>query len=292
MLVEETPSNDPRALEAAGAQTVAFEFRGLTVTIPFPIEAWPLDDIAAGRNGRALKALLAGQRPAMATRADATELSHRMAGACGLTPLPHVTALPGDMFGAAPALLRALGRPDDLEADLRRFYHLDYSDRWRAELTLRQIWVFVRRLPHDAALLVDPKTGDQPWTRSDIIGARSWEMFTRKWYPGRPWTREERADIEAKQAKDEADLAKLADRETYYSSGQNMRDAGVDPGPRTPVPAAQRRQPRRPTNPIDAALEQARENAAALQQKGTQHVRGKPGAAALAQRRALAESGW
>jgi hypothetical protein len=292
MLVEGTPGNDPRALETAGADTVTFDFRGGHVTIPFPIEAWPLDDIAANRNGRALKALLNGQRPAMATRADATELSHRMADACGLTPLPHTTVLPGDMFGATPALLRALGRPDDLEADLRRFYHVDYRDRWRAALTLRQIWVMVRRLPHDAALLIDTETGETPWTRGEIIGARSWEMFTRQWYPGRPLTRDERADIEAKHAKDEADMAKLADRETYYASGQNMRDAGVDPGPRTPVAAAQRRPPRRPTNPIDAALQEARANAAALQQRGTHDGRRKPGAAALAQRRAIAESGW
>jgi hypothetical protein len=292
MPVEATPSNDPRALEAAGAQTVTFDFRGGQVTIPFPIEAWPLDDIAASRNGRALKALLGGQRPTMATRADAAELSHRMADACGLTPLPHTKTFPGDMFGAAPALLRALGRPDDLEADLRRFYHLDYRDRWRATLTLRHVWVCVRRLPHDAALLVDAETGDQPWTRGDIIGARSWEMFTRQWYPGRPWSREERAEAEAKRAKDEADMAKLADREAYYSSGQNMRDAGVDPGPRTPVAAAQRRQPRRPTNAIDAALQEARTNAAALQQRGTHDGRRKPGAAVLAQRRAIAESGW
>lgn len=292
MLVEATPAEDPRALETAGADTVTIDFRGGHVTIPFPIEAWPLDDITAGRNGRALKALLGSQRPAMATRADATELSHRMADACGLTPLPHTPVLPGDMFGAAPALLRALGRGDDLEADLRRFYHIDYRDRWRTALTLRQIWVFVRRLPHDAALLVDTETGDQPWTRGDIIGARSWEMFTRQWYPGRPLTRDERADIEAKHAKDEADLAKLAGREAYYSSGQNMRDAGVDPGPRTPAAATPRRRPPRPINPIEAALQEARANAAALQQKGTNDGQRKPGAAVLAQRRAIAESGW
>ena len=281
MLVEATPANDPRALETAGADTVTLDFRGGQVTIPFPIEAWPLDDIAAGHNGRALKALLGGQRPAMATRADATELSHRMADACGLTPLPHTTVLPADMFGAAPALLRALGRPDDLEADLRRFYHIDYRDRCRAALTLRQVWVFVRRLPHDAALLVDAQTGSTPWTRDQIVGARQWEMFTRKWYPGRPLSIEERAEFEAQRARDAAEMDQLADREAYYASGQNMTDAG-----------AERRQPQHPINPIDAALQEARANAAALQQRGTNDGRRKPGAAALAQRRAIAESNW
>lgn len=294
MPVEAPPSNDPRALEVSGADTVTFDFRGGQVTIPFPLEAWPLDEIAAGRKGRALKHLLGSQRPAMATRADAAELSHRMADACGLTPLPHTTVGPGDMFGAAPALLRALARADDLEADLRRFYHVDYRDRWRAALTLRQVWVFVRRLPHDAASLIDAETGNQPWTRAEIIGARSWEMFTRKWYPGRPFSREEREEIEAKRAKDQADMDKLADREAYYASGQNMRDAGVDPGPRRPAPTSPQHRRPRPTNPIDAALEQARENAAAQQQRGTPHGRtpGRPGAAALAARRAIAESSW
>lgn len=277
-MTEPQRNSDPRALEVAGAETVTFEFRGLDITIPFPLEAWPLDDIAAGRNGRALKSLLAGQRPAMRIRSDAVELSHRMADACGMTPVPHHVAEPGAYFGAVPALLYRLQRPDDVEADLRRFYRVDYRDRWRAGLTLRQIWVMLRRLPHDAALLVDAQTGDLPWTRADIIGARSWEMFTRQWYPGRPLTREENDQAIAKQAAEQAEMDDLADRERYYATGQNMADAGVDPGDRSAV---------------DTALDQARRNAAAHNREGNTDGQPRRRTAAVdAARRIAAESNW
>lgn len=45
-----------------------------------------------------------------------------------------------------------------MEADLQRFYHRDYRDRWRRGpdgrrlLTLRQIWVYLHHLPADSAL--------------------------------------------------------------------------------------------------------------------------------------------
>lgn len=38
-----------------------------------------------------------------------------------------------------------------MEADLQRFYRIDYRDRWRGDLTLRRIWVLIHHLPGDSA---------------------------------------------------------------------------------------------------------------------------------------------
>ncbi|WAB10127.1 hypothetical protein SEA_GRAVAILLIA_17 [Mycobacterium phage Gravaillia] len=227
MPVEVTRS--ARALEATGAAEVTFDFRGTAVTIPRPLEAWPLGDIRAGRSGRALKALLRGQRPPMRTQSDALELSIRMADACGVTPLPESTDNVRVMFGAVPTLLRLLdNHGDDLEADLRRFYGVDMRGLFTGDLTLRQLWMFVRRIPGDSALLTARNGGRPPWTRAEIIAARQWEAWVRKPYDGRPASPEEIEAWRKKQAAVAATNDRLAEREAYYASGQNMRDAGID----------------------------------------------------------------
>lgn len=267
MPVEVTAS--ARALEAAGATEVTFEFRGTPVTIPLPLEAWPLDAIRANKTGRALKELLRGQRPPMRTHGDAVELSLRMADACGVTPLPETPADARGMFGAVPTLLDIVdNHGDDLEADLRRFYNIDYRDLFTGRLTLRQVWVFVRRIQADSALLVARNGGKLPWSRSDLIAARTWEAWTRKPYPGRPPTKEELDEWLAKKAAAEADNQKLADRESYYASGQNMRDAGVDTTGRV-FPADQQQPPQSDNNdPVARALAVAKRNAVRSLPKG------------------------
>lgn len=40
-----------------------------------------------------------------------------------------------------------------MEADLQRFYNIDYRDRWRGTLTLRRINVFITHLPPDSAVV-------------------------------------------------------------------------------------------------------------------------------------------
>lgn len=290
-----------RALEAAGAAEVTFEFRGTPVTIPLPIEAWPLDAIRANKSGRALKELLRGQRPPMRTHADAVDLSHRMADACGVTPLPETPADKGGMFGAVPTLLDVIdNHGDDLEADLRRhFFGVDYRDLFTGGLTLRQVWMFVRRMPVDSALMVARNGGTLPWTRGEIIAARNWEMWTRKPYPGRPPSREEIEAWLAKRAESAAESQKLADREAYYASGQNMRDAGVDTAGQA-FPADQQQPPQSDNNdPVARALAVAKRNAARSLPKGRigdgrqrAGTTDQPGAAFRGGRWDTAGSGW
>lgn len=261
-------------LEGAGAETVTFSFRGTEVTIPLAIERWPTDDIKAEKPARAVRTLLGEQRPPMRTRGDVIELSHRMADACGLTPLPEDKAKPDAWFGAVPTLLDVLdNHGDDLEADLLRFFGVDARKSYlHGGPTYRQIWVYVRRLPPESALMCARNRGDLQWTRTDLILARLWELLTQKHYAGRPYSREEIEEWVAEQAKNAALMAKDREREAYYASGQNMRDAGVDPGPRAPRQPPQPREAK-PNDPVLAALAVAKRNASRQPPRGAPNDR-------------------
>ena len=64
---------------------------------------------------------------------------------------------------------------------MRRFYSVDLRDLWRRDehgplLTLRQLWVYVRCLPHDSALAIDDNGGVMPLTIGDSILLEQWEL--------------------------------------------------------------------------------------------------------------------
>lgn len=272
-----------RQLEAAGATTVTFEFRGVPVTIPLAIEDWPLDAVRAGKPASVVRALLAGQRPPMRTRGDIIELSHRMADACGITPLPELEADPDAALGAVPLLIDLIdNHGDDLEADLLRYFGCDYRQpRADGGPSLRQVWVYVRRLPRESALLAARNGGEPPWPLEAIVTARLWEMWTQKRYPGRPVSRGEYDEWVAQQAEIAGTNDHLAGRENYYASGQNMRDAGQDPGPRPEQPPQ--------GNPTNRALAVAMKNARRTPRKDTSDGRGQQH---RGQRYNPGDSGW
>lgn len=283
MPMKAVPQADARALEAAGIDSVSFDFRDVTVTIPRALEAWPLDAVRANKTGRAVRELLGDQFGSvpLKSRGDVLELSHRMADACGITPLPEEKAAPGAAFGAIPTLLDIVdNRADDLEAALLRFYRVDYRAAPPQGPTLRQVWVYVRRLP---------AFGEPFWTRGEVIAAQQWEMWSQQPYAGRPITRSEWNKWQAAQQANDATMDHLAARQAYYASGQNMRDAGVEPGPRnnTPQPSPQRQH----STPAGHALAVARKNAARTPGKATTDGRahGKPAAAT---RYNPGDSGW
>jgi hypothetical protein len=62
-----------------------------------------------------------------------------------------------------------------VEADLARFYRIDYRDRWRPDehgrplLTLRRLLVLVQHLPPDAACVARLNDGKVPWSRTDQL---------------------------------------------------------------------------------------------------------------------------
>lgn len=239
-------------LEAEGATEVSFDFRGVVVTVPLDVAAWPVDAIRAGRFANATRTLLGGVRPPMRTVDDVVELSHRMADAAGITPLPESGAAQHPAFGAIPLLLRLLdNNADDIEADLRRFYRVDLADRWRGGLTLRQIWTYIRRIPADSATAT-----------AEVRRLRD-------------------AAKRAKQAEEQATLDRMAQRDNYYTSGQNMRDAGIDTSGMTFQDPATRPPPRRrettsdvvTLDPVEKALAVAKKNAQRTPRKGRSNDR-------------------
>lgn len=62
-----------------------------------------------------------------------------------------------------------------MEADLARFYGIDYRDRWRADehsrprLTLRMIAVRIRHIPLESAIARLENDGNAPWTRVEQL---------------------------------------------------------------------------------------------------------------------------
>jgi hypothetical protein len=122
------------------------------------------------------------------------------------------------VFGAVPLLLQLLDEyPDDIACDLRTFRGVDYSDRYRGALSLRQIWVYIRRLPPDSALAIARNGGNELWTKHTVLLAQLWERLAGQVYVGRPMTREEIVAATAKRAAAEADLGRLAAKQDYYS---------------------------------------------------------------------------
>lgn len=77
-----------------------------------------------------------------------------------------------------------------VEADLSRFYGLDYRDRWRRDehgrrrLTVRMILVRVRHLPPDSAVAV--ALGQPGWTVADYLIADLFHATGGKRHPSRP----------------------------------------------------------------------------------------------------------
>jgi hypothetical protein len=69
-----------------------------------------------------------------------------------------------------------------VEADLARFYGLDYRDRWRWDehgdrrLTLRQIFVRVRHLPVDSAVLALEHGHEPVWRLEHVLLADVWQQ--------------------------------------------------------------------------------------------------------------------
>ncbi|QDQ97984.1 hypothetical protein [Tomitella fengzijianii] len=79
-----------------------------------------------------------------------------------------------------------------MEADLHRYYGIDYRDRWRRDtrgrrnLTLRMIWVRVRHLPRESATQIHLNGGQIAWGWTEYLLADLWALTARKRHPHRP----------------------------------------------------------------------------------------------------------
>lgn len=215
--------SDAARLEALGEPEVRFRWRTHDLRIPRAVEEWPLELIRAGRHVDAVETLLDGQTAPIPRYGDAVSLADAMAAAVGVERLPETKPLPVEqfgvhVFGAIPHLLYLLdAHEDDIASDLKTFRNVDYLDRWRGELTLRQIWVYIRRLPPTSALAVSRNGGHELWTKQTVVLAQIWEQIARRIYVGRPMTREEIDAALAQQRENEKKMADLKAKEDYYS---------------------------------------------------------------------------
>lgn len=76
-----------------------------------------------------------------------------------------------------------------MEADLQRFYGVDYRDRWRLDdrgrprLTLRRLCVLVEHLPPEAAVSRAAREHEPSWSLTDRLLADVWSALTGKRHP-------------------------------------------------------------------------------------------------------------
>lgn len=212
--------SDAARLEALGATEVTFTWRGRQLTIPLRIEEWPLEAIRARRFVRAVNLLLDGQGVGRATLIDDyRDLSDAMAAACGVARLPEDPPAPDRWFGGVVTLLRLLDHfEDDVASDLKRFWHVNYRDRFTGELSLREIWTYVRRSEPTSCIARADNAGKHVWTEPDFILAGVYQALTGEVYPGRPLKPEEvERAIEAMRAK-QAHVDKLKSRQAHYAA--------------------------------------------------------------------------
>lgn len=79
-----------------------------------------------------------------------------------------------------------------MESDLRRFYGVRYSDRWRFDedgtrrLTLREIWVYIQDLPNDSRIVKHMNKGRPRWNDETFLIADLIQVWTGKPHPARP----------------------------------------------------------------------------------------------------------
>lgn len=220
-------------LEALNEPEVRFVWRSHELRIPRAVEDWPLELIRAGLYVDAVFELLGDQTAPIPLYGDLVSLSDAMADAVGVSRLPETPALPESqfgthIFGAVPLLLALLDRfEDDIAADLMERFGVDYRDRWRGDLTLRQIWTYVRRSKPDSALAVATNGGHEGWTKLSVITAQVWERLSGKVYAGRPMSKEEVDAALAAKRELERQNNKLKSKADEYSpeASQARREA-------------------------------------------------------------------
>lgn len=66
-----------------------------------------------------------------------------------------------------------------MEADLQRYYQVDYRDRWRGDLTLRRLHVLVTNLPAESSTSAALNGGFVPLSRSESLLAEVWQAAAR-----------------------------------------------------------------------------------------------------------------
>lgn len=86
----------------------------------------------------------------------------------------------GGRPGKRVGLIRQIRQYEDaVEADLQRYYRIDYRDRWRGTLPLRRLLVLVDHLPDESAFK-SAREGRLPISVTDSLLMDVWSALTGK----------------------------------------------------------------------------------------------------------------
>lgn len=233
-----TPPNPARA-EALGEDVVTATHLGREWRIPLNVETWPLDqiktslyvgpdrDIVVNHIAVAdgLSRLLGEQWDAFTEaaprRRDLVPATNAFAAAVGFPTGPSRDGLPDKAWGAIPRLLAVLEAwPTAVESDLHRFWGIDYRDRWRGTLTLRQIHARLSHLPADSALAI--AMGRR--SPVELLLMDIYEPLAGRAHPARPLTPEQLAERQAEAA---AKAKALADYEARRAARGDRVSTGL-----------------------------------------------------------------
>lgn len=186
----------PQQSEAAGF--LHFDYQGFTVRADLP-DKWPLQLIRVGRVIDATQLILGDQFDAFLDRfpefGDLTGFTNRLAAEAGI---------PGEgAFGGIPYLLLQLELfPDDAELLLSANHHVSLVDYYRGQLTLRQVFVYLK----------------QPWTREHYLLADLFHATARQPHPDRPLSEMEKARAAAEKAERERKEAIMRAKQEQYTN--------------------------------------------------------------------------
>jgi hypothetical protein len=233
-----TPPN-PAQAEALGQDHALAAYGGREWSIPLDVDTWPLDRIRTSLYvgpdreivvnhvaiADGLSQLLGQQWEAFAEaaprRRDLVPASNAFAAAVGFPAGPARDGLPDKAWGAIPRLLAVLDAwPTAVESDLHRFWGIDYRDRWRGTLTLRQIHVRLSHLPADSALAI--AMGRR--SPMELLLMDIYEPLAGRAHPARPLTPEQLAERQAESA---AKAKALADYEARRTARGDRVSSGL-----------------------------------------------------------------
>lgn len=129
---------------------------------------------------------------------------------------------PGKLAGLLTLLREHEGA---VEADLARYYSIDYRDRWRGTLTLRQLFVRIQHLPPDSATGTVLRGGKPHWTlEAMLLDNLRMSLTGTKEKPAKPHPMRPRPQPHRRQTPERK--RKLADARRRRHERQRRIDAG------------------------------------------------------------------
>ncbi|AXH47240.1 tail assembly chaperone [Gordonia phage DelRio] len=240
-------AKDPAEVEAAGIDTVTVSYNGDEYKVPASADDWPIEALEHAEAGQPTGILrhVLGEAQYTLFKArnrrvrDLRLMSDKIARGSGFTETAGKIAAPYaravSTFSALRGFLALIREsPDLIEADLSRFHHIDYRDRWRRDsdgvrrLTLRMIYVRVLRLPADSALSLHYSEGQSAWDLHAHLIADLIKHMVGVEYTARPVDADDKKRAETAEQAAEAERRRAAARERARAHNSKALNVAAD----------------------------------------------------------------